>query len=220
MAIAIISRIENYDDEIPFNTKFYIEYSFKEISDKLNILLIPIMSDKNLEEILSICDGLIVTGSANNIYPKYYNEVPINSNMYKYDEFPFVKKVIKTFYKKNKPILGICGGLQEINVTFGGSLHQKIPFHNLRNQSQHKIILERQSLLYSIYRKDVIDVNSYHTQAIKDIADGFRITAISKKDNIIEAIERENIIAVQWHPEKINDITLFEYFMNLTKRKE
>ena len=65
-----------------------------------------------------------------------------------------------------------------------------------------------------VFGKREIDVNSYHNQAINRLADGFKITAISK-DGTIEGIERDNIIAVQWHPEVLMDIKLFQGIINI-----
>ena len=171
------------------------------------------ISEKNIEEISNICDGLILTGSANDVRPKYYNEEPIKDKKYdKFDEFPLVKKCVKEFNKQNKPILGICAGVQEINVIFGGTLFQSIPNHNLKDQSEHILNLEKASFLHKIYKKDKIKVNSYHKQAIKDIAPGFRIVARCD-DGTIEGIEKDNIIGVQWHPESLLDMQIFEGFV-------
>lgn len=117
------------------------------------------------------------------------------------------------FQKKNKPILGICAGIQEINVIFGGSLNQLIVNHELKDQSKHKVKLHENSFLYKVYNTDYIEVNSYHKQSIKDLAPNFNITAISD-DGTIEGIEKDNIIAVQWHPEALRDIKFFKEFIN------
>ena len=210
MNIAIVERLENYEEDKPFNRRYYLDNSFKEIFEELNILLIPVISEKKLEEICDMCDGLIVTGSANDVCPKYYGEEPIKE--YKYDEYPLVKNIVQLFVKNNKPILGICAGIQEINVIFGGTLYQKIPNHNLKDQSKHSVKLINDSFLYKVYKEDSIEVNSYHKQAIKDLAPDFKITAISE-DGIIEGIEKKNIIAVQWHPETLHDMKLFENFI-------
>ena len=77
--IAIIERLENSGKDKPFNIVYYLDSSYRKIFDKLNILLISVISEKNIEEISNICDGLILTGSANDVYPKYYNEEPIKS---------------------------------------------------------------------------------------------------------------------------------------------
>lgn len=117
MILAIIERIENITNEEPFNNRYYLTEHFKNIFDKLDdILLFPIISNNNLEKVCEICDGLIVTGSCIDIPPHYYNEKPIRGKNYKFDEFKLDKDAIELFSNTNKPILGICGGLQSINV--------------------------------------------------------------------------------------------------------
>lgn len=213
MKIAIIERIENYDEEKPFNKKYYLDSCFKEVFDKLGILLIPVISEKNLDEICNMCDGLVVTGSKNDVHPKYYGEKPIANKEYKFDEYPLVKKLVELFYAAKKPILGICAGIQEINVIFGGTLMQDIPNHKLKDQSKHKIKLNKESFLYDVYNEEIIEVNSYHKQCVKSVAPNFKVTAISD-DGIIEGIENNNVIAIQWHPEVLYDMKLFEKFIN------
>ena len=213
MRIAIIERIENYEKEKPFNKRYYLDYWFKEIFEDLGILLIPVVSEKNLEQIVDICDGLIVTGSANDVHPKYYGEKPMEGKKYSYDEYILVRDLVKLFAKVDKPILGICAGIQEINVIFGGTLYQQIPNHYFRDGSKHVVEIKEESFLSKVYNKKEIEINSFHNQAIKELAEGFKISAVSK-DGIIEGIEKGNIIAVQWHPEVMEDIKLFKDFIN------
>lgn len=218
MKIAIIERIENYEKDEPFNKRYYLDNSFRKIFDELDILLIPVISEKNLDEIVNICDGLVVTGSANDVHPKYYGEEPTKE--YKFDEYGLVKSIVELFYNANKPILGICAGIQEINVIFGGTLYQQIPNHYLRDNSKHNVKLTKNTFLYEVYdKKKNIEVNSYHKQAIKDLAPEFKITAISE-DGIIEGIEKENVFAVQWHPEVLEDIKLFSMFIDKIKNRK
>lgn len=216
MKIAVIERIENDELEQPFNKKYYLSSYFQEIFENLNILWIPIVSEKFAEEICEMCDGLLVTGSVHDVHPKYYQEQVLSGKEYKYDEFPMVRRAVELFSKNNKPILGICAGIQEINVVFGGTLNQLIENHNLRDSKKHKIELKKDSLLYDIYKEKNRKVNSYHKQSVNKVAPGFKITAISS-DGVIEAIENENIIAVQWHPEVVNDIKLFKKFIDICK---
>lgn len=210
MILAIIERIENVKEEKPFNNRYYLTEYYKNIFDEMNILLFPIVSTKNLEKVCDICDGLIVTGSCIDIPPHYYNEEPIKEKNYDIDEYILDKIALEQFSKAQKPILGICGGLQSINVFFGGSLNQKISNHNI-NEKLHKIKISDKTFLKTIYNKD-IDVNSFHSQSIKKVANGFKISAQSE-DGTIEAIEKDNIIAVQWHPEQMNDILFFRKFI-------
>lgn len=211
MKIAIITRLENYKEDAPFNKRYIIDNSYKEIFDKLNVTIIPVLSEKNIECIEEICDGLILPGSSIGVDPKYYNDIPFPGKEYKYDEYKLDKKVIDLFVRSKKPIIGICGGLQTLNVYFGGDLNQNISNHKLKDNSKHKIIIDTESFLYNTYNKKEIQVNSYHRQAIRKLANNFKIVARSE-DGIIEAIEDGNIIGVQWHPEVLNDIQFFDNF--------
>lgn len=212
MKIAIIERIENIEEENTFKKRYFLTSSFKEIFDELGILLIPVVSENNLDEICNMCDGLILTGSKNHVHPKYYGEEPISDIEYKIDEYDLVKNIVELFSNAHKPILGICAGIQELNVIFGGTLNQYIPNHNLRDKGNHNAKLTTNSFLYDVYKNENIEVNSYHKQSIKDIAPEFKITAISD-DGIIEGIEKDNIVGVQWHPELLHDIKFFRSFI-------
>ncbi len=121
--------------------------------------------------------------------------------------------IIKAFNNANKPILGICRGIQAINVCFGGSLYQDIPNHKLQKEGRHNVKIEKNSFLYDCYNTEKMQVNSLHHQAVKKVAEGFKVVAKSE-DGIVESIENENIIAVQWHPEYMMDTKFFEYFVN------
>lgn len=213
MKIAIIERLENYKEDEPFNKRYIIDESYKEIFDQLNALVIPVISENNLEEIADICDALILPGSAVGVDPKYYNDVPFPGKKYKYDEYKLDKKIIDLFVKSNKPILGICGGLQTLNVYFGGELNQNILNHKLKDGSMHKIKISPNSFLSEVYNQEEIQVNSYHRQAIRKLAPNFDIIAVSE-DGIIEAIEDRNIIGVQWHPEILRDMKFFRKFVD------
>lgn len=211
MKVAIICRMENYKDDYPFNIRYIIDEAYKKIFDELGVLVIPVISETNLEEIAIICDALILPGSAVGVDPKYYNDVPFPGKKYKYDEYKLDKEVIDLFVKYNKPILGICGGLQ--TVYFGGDLNQK-----LYDGSTHNIMISSNSFLNNVYKQEVIEVNSYHRQAIRKLASNFKVAAVSE-DGIIEAIEDGNIIGVQYHPEKLDNINFFKEFIKLINKK-
>lgn len=217
MRIGIIARQDKYEPNRPFDEYWYLDKFFVNIFNELNVSLIPVVSENNIEDIASLCDGLVVTGSPNDINPKYYNEELIDGKELKFDEYPFVKKVVEMFNKNNKPILGICAGIQEINVIFGGTLYQHIDGHNLREKGMHYVDIEDNSFLYDVYKTNRLEVNSYHQQAIKDLASGFRVTAMSD-DGVIEGIEGNNIYAVQWHPEALMDMKIFESFIDICKK--
>ena len=212
MVLGIVERFETVEEEEYFFERYFLTKHFKDIFEELNVILFPILSGKNVEEISKMCDGLVITGSGNDIHPKYYGEEVDSKSNLKIDEHAECAKIIDAFCKQNKPILGICGGLQDINVFFGGSLYQDIQNHNLKGE-KHKIKIAEHSFLNYIYNKSEILVNSFHHQAIKKVAPDFKIAAISE-DGVIEAIEKDNIIAVQWHPEQIMDRSFFKEFIN------
>lgn len=210
--VGLITRVENYKDYYPFNFRHIINDSYRKIFDELDVLVIPIISEKNLDEISELCDFLILPGSSIGVDPKHYNDVPFPGKKYKYDEYSFDKKIIDMFVNKGKPILGICGGMQTLNVYFGGDLNQNILNHKLYDNSFHNINIEKNSFISNVFKSTNTKVNSYHRQCIRKLAPGFKVTAISD-DEIIEAVECNNIVGVQWHPEALNDINFFKTFI-------
>ncbi|MCQ2547919.1 MAG: gamma-glutamyl-gamma-aminobutyrate hydrolase family protein [Clostridia bacterium] len=167
--------------------------------------------EEYLEYIANEADGLVLTGSCIDVPPRYYGEEGINGWTYPLDEFQFDKKLIELFEEQGKPILGVCAGSQDINVAHGGTLHQDIENHCKKPDGYtHEISIKEGTFLYEVYGEKA-QVNTYHHQASKDPAPGFVVSAVSE-DGIIEAIEKGNIIGVQWHPEKQMDKHFFEVF--------
>ena len=217
MRMAIIARSRYYETNNNLKKEIFLKNYYIECLTKLGVLLIPILSENNMEQIVDYCDALLITGGPNNIYPRYYGEKPDPNINYEIDEFPLVKKAVTLFSKVEKPILGICAGIQELNVIFGGTLYQNIPNHYLTEKTSinttHTIKIEKNSFLHKVYKSDSITVNSYHHQAIKDLAPDFHVSAVSS-DGYIEVIEKGNVIGVQWHPEIMKDLNFFKKFIN------
>lgn len=211
MIFAIRGRFENIPSQGPFDHRYYITTYFARIFDELNILLFPVMSSDHATEFAGVCDGLIVPGSFNDIHPSYYGRQPEPGLSYEIDEFSGDRRLIMAFAEKEKPIIGICGGLQSINVTFGGTLHQRVKDHFI-DDGRHDIILKENSFLRGLYGRETISVNSFHNQAVDTPAPGFSVSAVSA-DGVIEAIEKDNIIGVQWHPEVLGDVDFFRSFL-------
>lgn len=213
MFIAITLRYEQINNR----ELFTINKNFKDIFDKLGVTLVPVFDTTNIKNIAKFCDAIILTGSGIHINPKLYNQAEKINYEYPYileDKLDFA--LIKEFNALNKPILGICRGIQVINVYFGGSLKQKINNHE---NVQHEILLKNNTKLHNIYKQDVIMVNSSHTQSIDKLAKNFKISATSS-DNIIEGIEYKNIVGVQWHPEKSMDLNFFKNFIKSIKNEK
>ena len=105
----IIAITERYGLSEKGSEKYYIDKEFKDIFEKLNILLFPVSSLTNITEVINICDGLLVTGSVIDINPKNYSEQSISEIHEKTEEIDTLDfTLIKAFNKANKPILGIC----------------------------------------------------------------------------------------------------------------
>jgi len=197
-------------------------------------VLLPILQDLSLAaDIANRLDGIIISGGDDDIDPETYGEVPfqcvcqINTMR---DSWEF--SLYRQFKEAGKPILGICRGCQVINVFEGGNLYQNLCDqianccnHNTCNKQMceldHDIRIVKDSKLYNIFGTDVLTTNSFHNQAVKQIAPGFRACAYSE-DGIIEAIESETapfIVGVQAHPEALTEayphfMKLFEAFVN------
>lgn len=193
--------------------------------------IIPETSDPLLiEQTLSRLDGLMMSGGED-IDPAYYGEEKIEqcesiNDKRDYYELLLVKKAID----RNIPILGVCRGLQLINVVMGGKLYQDIPTekpsevthrrYDLEPNPAHKIGIEAGSVTAEILGQATYDVNSLHHQGIKKVAPELKVTAWSLPDSIPEAIEHpyRSIIAVQFHPElnaSIGDQTHLRFFQHL-----
>ena len=175
----------------------------------------PLFHDtKSVGELSKILDGLIITGGNFDINPKLYGEKNSGIRIIKQKRTIFEISIFKKLLKLKKPILGICGGEQIINVACNGTLIQdikkiqkkKIINHeqiNPRNEVSHSININKKTKLYKIINKFKIHVNSAHHQAVDKIGNNLLVSAIAN-DNIVEAIEHKNhpwCIGVQWHPE-------------------
>ena len=211
MILATIPRIDTFlmDKPNPFEQRYFMFEQYRTIFDELGIPLASLTNTKGIEEFCDACAGLIIPGSSKDIFPEYYNRPRLEGKSYIVDEYKIDRLIVDEFVKKKKPIFGICGGLQTLNVYFGGTLKQRIEGHDCVD---HNIKIGRNSFLYRAYGKENAVINSYHCQAIDDLAPGFRVTAVAD-DGTIEAIEKDNIVAFQWHPEVMLDTKLFKKFM-------
>lgn len=170
-------------------------------------VIIPTVSSRaEADAVLAVLDGIVFSGGED-IGPELYGEDVWNETVY-VDSVRDVSDFLlaQAALDSRKPILAICRGEQLMNVVLGGSLYQDIPTQVSgdvgHGGTTHQIGIEDGSVLAALFGTDSLEVNSTHHQAVKRIAPGLTVTARSG-DGIIEAWEADNIIAVQFHPEKL-----------------
>ncbi len=178
-------------------------------------IVLPLVRGLTQQEfLLQRLDGLLVTGSGSDLAPELYGER---------QRYPFRRMseeraqlelgLSKLAFGHGLPTLGICGGMQSMNVALGGSLIQDIPSQLVTRiqhrpttsatKTAHLIHIEPNSLLRRIAKRASILVNSSHHQSIKSVPSSFQATAVAP-DGVIEAIEASIHpfwLGVQWHPE-------------------
>jgi putative glutamine amidotransferase len=170
-------------------------------------------SIKKAAPYLKTFKGLILAGGGD-VDPAYFNEEP-HPNLGEItparDRFEIM--LIKSALRMNMPILGICRGIQILNIACGGSVIQHIPAevkkplkHSQaapRDHATHRVYIDKSSRLAQILQAEVMRVNSFHHQAVGNPVLEFIVSAISK-DGVIETIEHPKyrfVLGVQWHPE-------------------
>ena len=179
-------------------------------------ITLPSVTDDDglLRDVLSLCDGIIFTGGPD-VRPSLFGEEIIPSCGAINDERDaFEIKLYKMAIEADKSILGICRGVQVMNIAEGGNIYQDIysqsgtllVHHTLDSQRAfHSVTVTDERVLEKIgFSQKSFTVNSYHHQSVKDLADGY-VAAAYSPDGLIEAIympERRFVAGVQWHPEK------------------
>lgn len=184
---------------------------------------IPIILPNNLdvscvEEIVERLDGFLLSGG-DDVDPAHFGEratgklgtvIPRRDSF----EMALTREVLD---KTEKPLLGICRGIQIMNVAMGGSLHQDLPTdgklcHSLtmypRNALTHNVQVVPGTRLAQIMASGTGRVNSFHHQAVKRLAECFICSAKSVEDDVVEALELPGerfAVGVQWHPEELTD---------------
>lgn len=188
-------------------------------------IIFPFSDDKEeLSRLLDMCDGVLFTGGQD-VTPEMYSEKAMEglvSCCQKRDNME--RLVLKISMEKDKSILGICRGIQFINAALGGSLYQDLSIqhpssvehhqHPPYDKPIHEVILINDSPLQNSLEVDRLQVNSYHHQAVKEVAPQLQVMATSP-DGLVEALympTQKFLWAVQWHPE-------FSYKTDMYSRK-
>ena len=227
-----ITANSTYIDNRSYPEPHKVNFSPRNISKAVTMaggipIILPVNEPEIAQKYAELVDGLILAGGED-VSPILYGEDARNTIKATYPkrdkaEVAITEKVIAS----GKPILGICRGLQLLNVIFGGTLYQDLSEkedlfvkHIQETPSNHPIhtVSVNEISYMSSFLSDELFVNSFHHQVIRDLGKGLRIAAKSN-DGVIEAIEsvdeNKSIIAIQWHPENLyykdNDqLALFE----------
>jgi putative glutamine amidotransferase len=171
--------------------------------------------------VLDGLDGVIITGGKD-VDPALYGQSPHpTTDDPRPDRDAWEQALLAGAIDRGLPFLGICRGLQVLNVALGGTLHQHLPEvigstkYQLGNGkfSRVHVHIDEESAVGRMLGADALPVEAYHHQAVDAVAPGLRVTARSD-DQIVEAVELDSVpfgVAVQWHPEQTpDDLRLFE----------
>jgi putative glutamine amidotransferase len=185
-------------------------------------LIVPVAHADEIDELLDLAHGVLLTGSPSNVHPRHFGEevhdttLPLDPER---DDWtlPMIRRIVE----RGIPLFAICRGFQETNVALGGSLHQAV--HEVEGQRDHRgaggradataeelydfahpVEVQDGGVLERILPERQIQVNSVHGQGVNRLADGLRIEARAP-DGLVEAFSVERApgfnLCVQWHPE-------------------
>ena len=197
------------------------------------VVIPPYDNQEALVSLLDSLDGIVLSGGAD-IDPDYLREEALDCVSVNPRRDAQELLLVRLAVDRQIPILGICRGIQILAAALGGKLYQDIRTQHDRESIEHSqtiarglpshnVQLEKDSLLYQLFKKETLAVNSFHHQAVKEVPQGFRVTAVAP-DGIIEGMEStafRPILGVQWHPECFlleNDRTMMSIFGWLTEQ--
>ena len=176
--------------------------------------LIVVPEEKNIDQLIEICDAVVITGGHFDIHPRHYGK-PQTGRIDNVDSTRTGTELAlaRACIERDIPVLGVCGGMQALAVAAGGSLFQDIATElsgTIEHEQPtdpatpwHEVRLSK-GRLYDIFGP-VVKVNSTHHQSV-DNSGSFTVTGIAP-DGVIEAIERPDLrfcVGVQWHPELLS----------------
>lgn len=176
--------------------------------------LLPRRSD--IRRILARLDGVLVSGGDFDIHPAHYGEAPIQAlGRINEERTDFELELIDLALERSRPLLGVCGGAQAINVALGGTLYQDIVTQipaalehqrgGARRPRGHRVVIRDDTLLRKIVGRSRLKTNTTHHQSVRRLGKGL-IANAAAEDGVIEGIESRNhgfVLGVQWHPERL-----------------
>jgi len=179
------------------------------------LLISPAHSQESIAGLMQLCEGLVLSGGGD-IDPRRYGEAPLPGLDWVFGERDVAEfTALEIALERRIPVFGICRGVQVMNVGLGGTLFQDIDRDRavpstIHQQSAvwgaraHDAAISAGSRLHEIVGVDSLRINSFHHQAIRDVAAPLTVTAVAE-DGVIEAVEMAShpwCLGVQWHPER------------------
>jgi putative glutamine amidotransferase len=178
-------------------------------------LVLPLSADISVvEAYLDRVSAVVVTGGAFDVPPSAYGQKEREGlGPLKPGRTAFETLLVQAALRRRLPILGICGGMQLLNVVLGGTLYQDLARElpgakeheqkSAKTQPSHPVDVRDGSVLADVLGRGQLMVNSTHHQAVSQLAPGLKVSAASP-DGVVEAIESTEypfVLGVQWHPE-------------------
>ena len=184
-------------------------------------VILPLKAEKEeIRQLFTLCDGFLFTGG-HDVDPALYGaEKSEKCGTINHDRDVLEQTIFELATKEDKPVFGICRGIQLMNALCGGTLYQDLPSefkgskkteHHMKPPYDvpcHEVTVLEGTPLYDLLNKTTLSVNSYHHQAIKELAPSLKRMAVSE-DGLVEAVYmpgKKFIQAVQWHPEFIYQV--------------
>lgn len=211
-------------DDIPFHAvgEKYID-AVRDVTGAIPLLIPVTRKPLDIEQILDMVDGIFMPGSTSNVAPEIYGGAPPRKdNVADPQRDALTLPLIRATVARGMPLLAVCRGMQEMNVAFGGTLHQFVhelpgrqnhinghlekPATSLdeRYAPAHDVTVLAKTHLARILGANRFKVNSVHHQGIDRLAEGLHVEAVAP-DGTIEAVSIDDApgfaIGVQWHPE-------------------
>jgi putative glutamine amidotransferase len=182
-------------------------------------LVLPYLEDEQaIGQLLGLLDGLVVTGGAFDIGPEEYGETATAGlGPVKPARTRFERRILERALAQQRPVLGVCGGMQLLNVVCGGTLVQDLatevpgalPHEQAHDPQEpaHEVTIAPGSLLQRVCGSTSLPANTTHHQAVRRVGTGLTVSGRTA-DGVVEAIEATGggfVLGVQWHPELLAD---------------